>query len=228
MPSHYLNHTHAPVIALTRIVNPSTILEVSARITRWIEDGSALNESDLTRLNRKTAGVSIPQFNPENNPSNLVPNATFGGVSNPANPSYNARFPLRGAETPLFSDATLTHTRGAHVFKFGFYFERWKAVKGESGNWAGTLDFSTDTNNPNESGHPYANALLGNFKSYTESNTRPPLYESTNSLEWFAQDNWKVSRRLTLDLGVRFGWSQPFHSFRRQEAGFVPDRWNPK
>ena len=97
MPSHYLNHTHAPVIALTRIVNPSTILELSARITRWIEDGSALNESDLARLNRKTAGVNIPQFNPENNPSNLVPNATFGGVSSPANPSYNARFPLRPA-----------------------------------------------------------------------------------------------------------------------------------
>jgi len=41
------------------------------------------------------------------------------------------------------------------------------------------------------------------------------------------QENWKVSRRLTFDLGARFGWSEPFHSFRRQEAGFVPDRWNP-
>jgi len=40
-----------------------------------------------------------------------------------------AQILFRGAETPLFSDATLTHTRGAHVFKFGFYFERWKAVK---------------------------------------------------------------------------------------------------
>ena len=55
------------------------------------------------------------------------------------------------------------------------------------------FDFSTDTNNPNDANHPFANALLGNFKSYTESNNRPPLYENTTSLEWFVQDNWKVS-----------------------------------
>jgi hypothetical protein len=156
-----------------------------------------------------------------------VPVASFGGVSNAPTTSLNARFPLRGAETPLFSDATLTNTHGPHVFKLGFYFEKWKAVKGESGNWSGTFDFGTDSNNPNDSNHPFANALLGNFKSYLESNTRPPLYESTRSFEWFAQDNWKVTRRLTLDLGIRFGWSEPFHSFRRQEAGFVPATWNP-
>jgi hypothetical protein len=138
MPSHYLNYTHAPVLALTHILSPSTILEVSARVTRWVEDGAALNQSDLTRLNRKNAGVNIPQFYPQNNPDNIVPVASFGGVSNAPTTSLNARFPLRGAETPLFSDATLTNTHGPHVFKLGFYFERWKAIKGESGNWSGT------------------------------------------------------------------------------------------
>ncbi len=226
LPAHYLTQTHAPVFSLTRIISPTTILEVSARMSRFTENGSALNDSDYTRLSRTTAGVNVPQLWPGNNPHNLVPEATFGGVNTPANPSYNDRFPLRGAETPFFSDAILTNTRGSHVMKFGFYAERWKAIKGESGTWAGTLDFSTDANNPNESNHPYANALLGNFKTYTESNSRPPLYEQTTSLEWFAQDNWKISRKLTLDMGVRFGWSQPFYSPRRQEAGFVPGTWD--
>jgi len=112
-------------------------------------------------------------------------------------------------------------------FQTRFLSERWTAVKGESGDWAGTVDFSTDSNNPGDANHPFANALLGNFKSYKEANTRPPLYENSKSLEWFAQDNWKVSRRLTLDAGVRFGWSTPFYSPRRQEAGFVPSLWNP-
>jgi hypothetical protein len=228
MPSHYTNEAHAPVLSLTRIVDRSTILELSARLTRWTEAGNPLNQSDVDRLNRKTSGVNIPQFNPENNPSNLVPNATFGGViSNSPNTSFNSRFPLRGAETPIFTDAILTRTTGPHVTKFGLYLERWRAVKGESGDWAGTLDFSTDTNNPGDANHPFANALLGNFKSYKESNTRPPLYENSTSLEWFAQDNWKVTRRFTLDLGLRFGWSTPFYSPRRQEAGFVPGLWDP-
>lgn len=228
LPSHYLAKTHAPVLSLTHIFNATTILELSTRMTRWTEDGSVLNEADLDRLNRLKAGVNIPQFNPENNPRNLVPQATFGGISNAPNTSYNTRFPLRGAETPLFSDAILTKTKKRHVFKGGFYYERWRAVKGENGNWAGTVDYSVDANNPNESNYAFANAMLGNFKSYTESNTRPPLYEATTSYEGFLQDNWKVNRKLTLDLGVRLGWSTPFYSLRRQEAGFVPATWNPK
>ena len=228
LPSHYISRTHAPVVSLTRIISPSTVFEFSARLTRWTEDGSPLNESDLTRLNRKTSGVNIAQFNPAGNPHGLVPNATFGGVSNSPNTSLNSRFPLRGAESPVFSDAILTQTKGRHVMKYGFYYERWRAVKGENGNWNGTLDFSTDTANPGDTNQPFANALLGNFKSYVESNNRPPLYETTTSYEWFAQDNWKVTKRLTLDLGVRFGWSTPFYSSRRQEAGFVPSLWNPK
>jgi hypothetical protein len=229
MPSHYANHTHAPVLALTRILSPRMVLEASARLTRWIEDGSALNDSDYDRLNRQKSDANIPQFWPGNNPHNLVPNATFSGViSNSPNTSLNARFPLRGAETPVFTDATLTNTRGSHVMKYGLYVERWSAVKGEQGNWNGTVDFSTDSSNPGDANHPFANALLGNFKSYTESSTRPPLYEGTTSLETFVQDSWKVTRKLTIDLGARIGWSQPWHSLRRQEAGFLPGLWDPK
>ncbi|MBI4902545.1 MAG: carboxypeptidase regulatory-like domain-containing protein [Acidobacteria bacterium] len=227
MPAHYLSQTHAPVVAMTRILSPSTILELSARLVRWTENGAPLNDSDLQRLNRKTAGVNIPQLYPAGNPWNLVPNATFGGVTSAPNTSFNARFPLRGAESPVFSDAILTRTRGQHVMKAGFYWERWRAVKGESGNWAGTVDFSTDGTNPGDANQPFANALLGNFKTYSESNNRPPLYEGTTSYEWFAQDNFKIARGLTIEFGVRFGWSTPFYSLRRQEAGFVPSRWDP-
>ncbi|MBI3209867.1 MAG: carboxypeptidase regulatory-like domain-containing protein [Candidatus Solibacter usitatus] len=228
MPAHYLNKTHAPVLSMTHLISPTMILEASARITRWTEDGSALSEERLQALNRKTAGVNIPQLYPGGNPLNLVPNATFGGISRAIGTSLNARFPLRGAETPGFSDVTVSKIKDTHTWKFGLYFERWRAVKGESGNWNGTLDFSADTNNPGDSGNAFANALLGNFRSYTESNNRPPLYEGTISYEWYVQDNWRVTRRFALEYGIRFGWSQPFYSLRRQEAGFVPAMWNAK
>ena len=53
------------------------------------------------------------------------------------------------------------------------------------------------------------------------------MYEFTTGVEWFAQDSWKVTRNLTVDLGVRFGWALPWHSEQLQEAGFVPSLWNP-
>ncbi len=229
MPSHYLNGTHAPVLAGTRILNRSTILEFSTRMTRWTEDGTPLDNADLDRLNRTKAGFAVPQIYAGGNPLNLVPNMTFGGggVSSPIGTSLNARFPLRGAETTFFTDVTVTKTYGPHTTKFGYYNEFWRAIKGESGVWNGTYDFTVDSANPGDTNHPFANALVGSFKSYRESNTRPPLYENTVSHEWYVQDNWKIHRRLTLDFGMRFGWSTPFYSPRRQEAGFVPALWDP-
>jgi hypothetical protein len=228
LPNHYRPNADVPMLSATHILNPTTVLEAQVGISRWTEFGGPLSQTDMERLNRTKSGATIAQLWPGNNPDNLVPNATFAGITNPPNASLNVRFPLRGAETTYTASATLTNTRGRHTFKYGLYAEQWRAIKGESGNWNGTLAFGTDTNNPGDANNAFANAILGNFQSYTESNTRPPLYENTSGIEWFAQDNWKVSRKLTLDVGLRFGWSQPWYSPRRQEAGFVPSLFDPK
>src|SRR5262245_30892365 len=120
--------------------------------------------SRYDRLNRIKSGVNIPQFWPGNNPHGIVPAATFSGIiANSPNTSYASRFPLRGAETPVFTHARFTYNRGKHVIKLGAYLERWSAVKGEQGTWAGTLDFSTDSNNHGDNNQPFAKALIGCF-----------------------------------------------------------------
>jgi hypothetical protein len=121
----------------------------------------------------------------------------------------------------------LTRTMRTHTAKLGLYVEHWREVKGEQGNFAGTLDFSRDSNNPQDSNYAYGNAVLGVLKSYSESSSRLPIYGFTTGVEWYAQDNWKVSRKLTVDYGLRFGWSQPWHSNRNNEAGFLPWLWDP-
>ena len=45
----------------------------------------------------------------------------------------------------------------------------------------------------------FANALLGNFSSYTETSNAPYAHWGMTQVEWYVQDNWRVSRRLTLD-----------------------------
>ena len=44
---------------------------------------------------------------------------------------------------------------------------------------------------------------------YTESNGHPGAHGRYNNVEWYAQDTWKVTKNLTLDLGVRFYFIQP-------------------
>ncbi|MGH6630736.1 MAG: hypothetical protein ACREB3_13480, partial [Burkholderiales bacterium] len=43
----------------------------------------------------------------------------------------------------------------------------------------------------------------------------------------FVQDNWRATRRLTLDYGLRFHRVKPIHERDNQVSGFFPDRFNP-
>ena len=226
LPSKYIDPSQSSVISLTHIFSPTIILETSAGLTRWSEAGPPRNQVDLDRVTKAASGVNIPQFHPEINPYNLVPASTFGGITNGPSVSYSDRFPIRGVENVWIWSANATKIAGAHTLKAGISVERWLAMKGQAATFAGRFDFSRDTNNPYDANYAYANALLGNFSSYTESSARPSAYERVGSAEWFVQDTWKIGRRLTLDYGVRFGWTQPFHSPQRNEAGFVPSLWD--
>jgi hypothetical protein len=235
LPSEYNPISRTMNVSVTHIFSPSLLFEASFLGSRWTE-GNQPQQKYLDARNRILTGVTIAQQHPENNPLNLVPQASFGPGSSStvvgfANPSIENRFPITGTETVTTWSGVVTKTAGPHLAKAGVVFEHWNQLKGVNGNFTGTFDFRGDSSNYptalGNTGNAYANALLGNFQSYTESSTRPPLDSRYNGLEWFVQDNWKTSSRVTLDLGLRMGFSQPWHSPNRQEAGFVPGLFDP-
>jgi hypothetical protein len=229
LPQDYPSQTSSFVLSVTRIFNPTTVLQANVNYQRLTKQETALTQADLDRLDRTRAGVNIPQFNPSINPYNLVPAATFSGIPNAASPKYGARFPRGQAENTFTWNGTLNKVAGPHALKAGIYAERWRDFIGlNAANFAGTMALGTDANNPLNTGYGYSNALMGVLTTYTESSTRPAWYDFKTNVDWYVQDTWKVSRRLTLDVGLRFGWAQPWHSNIGQEAGFVPSLWNPQ
>src|SRR5207249_8158148 len=47
------------------------------------------------------------------------------------------------------------------------------------------------------------------------------------NIEWYAQDSWKVSRRLTLNYGARFSWMQPWQILNGYLVTFDPKVHDP-
>jgi hypothetical protein len=226
LDQHYTAITPSGVINLTHIFSPSLVFQGIASYFQFSEAGPPLSQSDLVAKERQTVGFTIPQLFPTVNQYNLVPAATFG-VSDSANPNYTARFPLQGVENMWNLSASLTKISGGHTIKAGLYPERWLAMKGKNASaFAGNMNFSQDTSNPIDSGYAYSNALLGSLDQYTESSNRYPMYEYNTTVEWFVQDTWKATRKLTIDAGLRWGWGTPWHGPVYEEAAFVPGTWN--
>ncbi|MDW5267705.1 MULTISPECIES: TonB-dependent receptor [Acidobacteriaceae] len=191
----------------------------------------AVPASSAAANDRTLLGVTIPQFYPKNNPYNVLPNATFGSVPNPLNILYESRFPFTGSNNDAVYFDNLSKVIGAHNLKAGIYVEH-TARNGTAysplNSFNGSIDFSRNSNNPYDTNYAYSNALIGSINGYSESNNRPVAADRYTDVEWFAQDNWRTTKRLTLDLGVRFYEIGPTNQGNGQSlAGFVPSSFNP-
>jgi len=221
----YRLHGQAYILRYTGVLNPTLINETSLGFTRRPERNTVA-EAEIRKNQRKTVGYAAGQLNPINNPYDFIPQATFGGVPNPGN--------LQGTERYVFSQAlnafaltdNITKTMGAHTLKFGVTIER-HFLGSNTDTVNGTLSFARDVNNPFDANYAYANAAVGVYATYSERTTITPGHSRQFTDEWFAQDNWKATRRLTLDLGVRFHHFTPIFRSDDVASAFVPSLYNP-
>ena len=112
----------------------------------------------------------------------------------------------------------ISWTHGKHQFKFGFSWLH--AVKNQQlqANTQGTAVF----NNSSFAQDSYINFLLGDAASFTQLQFLAGKHWVNNNYGFYANDNWKIIPRLTLNLGIRFDGLP--HAFERfdQFANFVP------
>ena len=208
-----------------RILGPTLINEMNIGWNRRPEK-DLYDAEELRKNQRDAVGFRTGQFSPSGNPLGVIPNATFSGVSQAANLTTEGRFPLdQNQHIFSFNDA-LSKTHGAHTFKVGFYADRIWRNSSRTVPFNGSFSFGRNTNNPLDTNWPYSNAIMGVFESYTEASARPFRHYRVSNIEWFAQDNWKITRKLTLDAGMRFYLIPPLKERDRLVAGFVPSRFD--
>jgi hypothetical protein len=153
----------------------------------------------------------------------MVPNFTWG--SRIANAPTNVPFPgyLNVNKTNDVS-ISLTNIRGRHTLKGGFYNTHSYKAQQRQG-WQGSITFSNDTNNPLDTGFGFANAAVGVFSAFNQFSKYVEGSYVYNNTEGFAQDNWKVTDKWTLDYGVRLVHQQPQYDELGQASNFLPEKW---
>ena len=163
------------------------------------------------------------------NNADYVPNISFGSLPATAiQASLQSSLPNR-YRNPVYTIAdNLSKVWGTHSFKTGIAIERTYVEGPYGGTVRGNFNFGRDVNNPFDAGHGFANALLGNFSSYSEAQRRVDSRQHFWNVEWYVQDNWKVSRRLTLDMGLRFYRMPPIKELNNMAATFDPSLYDLK
>jgi hypothetical protein len=101
---------------------------------------------------------------------------------------------------PSFSD-TVTKVAGTHTIKGGFFWEWIRNAQPANNNTNGFLE--VNTGNSNSLGNAYADLITGTLNSYQETSFNRINDIAYSTYEGFVQDSWKVTRRLTVELGLR-------------------------
>jgi hypothetical protein len=208
------------------ILSPTLINELNLGHVR-LNGNDVFAEAELLRNERSTAGFAAGQLYFGSNPLGVLPNVTFD-VPNAANLAFEGRFPFRTRQHRMDISNNLTRTWGAHTTKAGIFVDRVWSSPSISNNFNGALNFSRSANNPLDSGYSYANAILGNYLNYTESSRSGLVHVRALNVESFAQDNWRVNRQLTLDVGMRFSVLRPLYERDNLVSTFSPEHYDPQ
>jgi len=115
------------------------------------------------------------------------------------------------AQNQLFStNATWMHIRGAHTLRAGMSGRRYQKYNGQPGNTSGNFGFTNQFTRREDDGltpagnlgHSWASFMMG-LPNTLSIDTNDSHATNSYSLGWFFQDQWRVTSKLTLNLGLR-------------------------
>ena len=220
IPTNRLRPGYSVQLSYTWLIKPTLINEAKINST-W--NGQRIPPVGEF-WKRETFGFAYPQLFSGGRFDNGIPNTTFSGgqaYANFSGPSASLLSPT----TDIAVSDNVTIIRGKHTFKTGALIIRNRKDQNGRSGYTGNLAFNT--NGTKSTGNTFADALLGNFRSYSEADNDPIGFFRFNQYEAYANDNWKVRSNLSLEFGARFYHYGPTYTQANNMANFDPSRYDP-
>jgi len=204
----------AGALRATYTISPTLLNEASFNL-----NGNNLNISDFG-LYQKPAGYNVQNFF-KANVDNKLPAISVG---NPYNISYTPGWwPWTNTWRSYQGKDDLSWSHGKHNMKFGasyMFTHKWQQFQTNAG---GSFNF-----NGNATGNNFADFMLGFAGSYSEPASVDFVHISNNTFGLYALDDWRVSSRLTLNLGLRWEGLPHAYDSENTTANFYPNLYDPK
>lgn len=206
------------LVSETWIINPTLVNEAHL--------GASWNGQRYENLGdiwtRADEGYTFQRiYNSQGQWANGIPQVSisnFGGWDSPSSTLYSPTTEIEGGDT-------LSIVKGQHSIRTGVLIIRNRKNQNGRSSYDGNIAFATTT--PMTTGYALGDALLGNFSSYTEAAYDPIGFYRYTEPAVFVDDSWKVSSKLTVNLGLRYEYMMAMYSQANNLTDFVPSMYNP-
>ena len=133
----------------------------------------------------------------------MVWNGQYGGTQ-----EKPASGPWHNAAQDYSPKVDVSYLSGKHSMKFGFSYNRYTKNQQLFGSPGGSLTFNNVTGGTyqgvNYSGDPFMDMVLGLAGSYSQAQALPVRHYVNQTTSVYADDNWKITPHLSLQLGLRY------------------------
>jgi len=133
-------------------------------------------------------------------------------------------FPWKNSNPTYTYRDGLTKTFKNHTFLFGASFIAAQKNEPSTGNNQGTLTFSTSS--AVSTGNAFADLLTGSIGQFSQTSAQPKYYNRFKIFEPYFQDNWRITPKLTLNLGLRISMFGTYKDISNQSGNFEPAAWS--